>query len=146
MLNPFRNISHWSWFPIHKGWSEFRICTLSTWLCTFFLKVRLQMIQKHNFRILKVQMHIYIYHFCKYISMYVSKYRHQFFIIKSNFWYLHKANWFKESLITFKGQLISKCPFGVFKSPKKTNEIFSRISALASKKRSNQKSSVRESK
>ena len=66
-----------------------------------FFKVRLQMIQKHNFRILKVQMHIYIYHFCKYISMYVSKYRHQFFIIKSNFWYLHKANWFKESLITF---------------------------------------------
>ena len=38
-----------------------------------------------------------------------------------------------------KGQLISKCPFGVFKSPKKTNEIFSRISALASKKKSNQK-------
>ena len=46
-----------------------------------------------------------------------------------------------------KGQLISKCPFGVFKSSKKTNEFFSRISALlASKKRSNQKSSVRESK
>ena len=39
-----------------------------------------------------------------------------------------------------KGQLISKCPFGVFKSLKKTNEI----SALASKKTSNQKSSVRE--
>ena len=38
-----------------------------------------------------------------------------------------------------KGQIISKCPFGVLKSPKKTNEIFSRISALASKKRSNQK-------
>ena len=36
-----------------------------------------------------------------------------------------------------KGQLISKIPFGVFKSPKKT-EIFSRISDLASKKRSNQ--------
>ena len=35
-----------------------------------------------------------------------------------------------------KGQLILKCPFGVFKSPKKT---FSRISALASKKRSNLK-------
>ena len=33
-----------------------------------------------------------------------------------------------------KGQLISKCSFGVFKSPKKTNEIFLRISALASKK------------
>ena len=38
-----------------------------------------------------------------------------------------------------KCQLISKCPYGVFKSPKKTNEIFSRISAQASKKRSNQK-------
>ena len=36
-----------------------------------------------------------------------------------------------------KGQLILKYPFGVFKSPKKTTEIFSRISALASKKRSN---------
>ena len=42
-------------------------------------------------------------------------------------------------LIPAKGQLILKCPFGVFKSPKKPNEIFSRISALASKKRSNQK-------
>ena len=38
-----------------------------------------------------------------------------------------------------KGQLISKSPFGVFKLTKKTNEIFVRISALASKKRSNQK-------
>ena len=38
------------------------------------------------------------------------------------------------------GELISKCPFGVFKSPKKPT-IFSRISALASKKRSNQKKS-----
>ena len=45
-----------------------------------------------------------------------------------------------------KGQLISKCPFGVNKSTKKTNKTFVRISALASKKRSNQKSSVRESK
>ena len=44
-----------------------------------------------------------------------------------------------------KGQLISKCPFGVNKSTKKTNKNFVRISALASKKRSNQKSSVRES-
>jgi hypothetical protein len=33
-----------------------------------------------------------------------------------------------------KDQLILKCPFGVFKSPKKTKDIFSRISALASKK------------
>ena len=39
-----------------------------------------------------------------------------------------------------KGQLISKCPFGVFKSPKK------RISALVSEKSSNQRSSVRGSK
>ena len=38
-----------------------------------------------------------------------------------------------------KGQLILKYPFGVFKSPPKIHEIFSRISALASTKRSNQK-------
>ena len=44
-----------------------------------------------------------------------------------------------------KGQLISKCSFGVFKSTKKTNEIFVRISALASKKWSIQKRSVTES-
>ena len=44
-----------------------------------------------------------------------------------------------------KGQLISKCPFGVFKSSKKPT-FFSRISALASKKRSNQKRCVRGSK
>jgi hypothetical protein len=44
-----------------------------------------------------------------------------------------------------RGQLISKCPFGVFKSPKKPTKFFVRISALASKKRSNQKSSLRES-
>ena len=31
-----------------------------------------------------------------------------------------------------KGQLISKCPFGVFKSPKKQQQFF-RISAVASK-------------
>ena len=35
---------------------------------------------------------------------------------------------------------------GVFKSTKKADEIFEKKSALASKKRSNQKSSVRESK
>ena len=46
----------------------------------------------------------------------------------------------------FKGQLISKCPFGVFKSTKKINANILRISVLASKKGSNQKSSVRESK
>ena len=33
-----------------------------------------------------------------------------------------------------KGQLVSKCPFGVFESSKKTTEFLS-ISALASKKR-----------
>ena len=43
-----------------------------------------------------------------------------------------------DALSFYKGQLISKSPFGVFKS--------FMISALASKKRSNQKSSVRESK
>ena len=32
-----------------------------------------------------------------------------------------------------KGQLISKCPFGAFKSTKKTYEIFVRISALKKK-------------
>ena len=47
--------------------------------------------------------------------------------------------------VSSKGQLISKYSFYVFKSTKKTNEIFVRISALASKKGSNQKSSVRES-
>ena len=41
-----------------------------------------------------------------------------------------------------KGQLISKCPFSVYKSHQKTNEILSRISALASKKRSNQKNKL----
>ena len=43
-------------------------------------------------------------------------------------------------IIDTKGQLIYKCPAGVNKSTKKTEEIFVRISALASKKRSNQKS------
>ena len=38
-----------------------------------------------------------------------------------------------------KGQLISKCPFGVFKSSEKATKFFQRISALASKKRSSQK-------
>ena len=49
-------------------------------------------------------------------------------------------------LSNVKGQLIWKCPFGVTKSTKKINEFFIRISALASKKISNQKSSVRGSK
>jgi hypothetical protein len=38
-----------------------------------------------------------------------------------------------------KGQLISKGPLGVIVSTKKDNEIFLRISALASKKSSNKK-------
>ena len=42
------------------------------------------------------------------------------------------------NLVCTKGQLILKCHFSVFKSSKKTNELFSRISDLASKKRSNQ--------
>ena len=43
----------------------------------------------------------------------------------------------KVSKALSKGQLILKCPFGVFKSPKKQKK--SSISALGSKKRSNQK-------
>ena len=34
-----------------------------------------------------------------------------------------------------KGQLILRCPFGVFKSPQKNNDFLSRISSLFSKKR-----------
>ena len=49
-------------------------------------------------------------------------------------WSYHKT---KQKMLS-KGQLISKSPIGVFKSLKKT-----RISALASKKRSNQKSNVK---
>ena len=49
-------------------------------------------------------------------------------------------------LVSAKGQIISKGLFGVIVSSKKNNKIFLRISALASKKRSNQKSSVREPK
>ena len=37
------------------------------------------------------------------------------------------------------GKLILKCPFGVFKSPKKTTKFSQDCQALASKKRSNQK-------
>ena len=43
------------------------------------------------------------------------------------------------SNLSSKGQLISKCPFLSSKSDQKTNEIFVRFFALASKKRSNQK-------
>ena len=68
------------------------------------------------------------------------------FILKIKVWFfIIEARALKRE-VEPKGQLISKCHFGVFKSPKKTNEIFVRISALASKKRSNQKSSLRESK
>ena len=49
----------------------------------------------------------------------------------------------KVELVTTKGQLISKCPFDVIISTK-IPMILLRISSLASKKRSNQKSSVRE--
>ena len=45
----------------------------------------------------------------------------------------------KSGLEGTKGQIISICLFGVSKSTKKTNEIIVRISALASKKRLNQK-------
>ena len=38
-----------------------------------------------------------------------------------------------------KGQLISKCVFGDFKSPKKPTKFFYGFFGLASKKRSNQK-------
>ena len=49
------------------------------------------------------------------------------------FWVLTKI------MNLFKGQLISKCLFGVFVWTKKNNELFSMISALASKKWLNQK-------
>ena len=42
----------------------------------------------------------------------------------------------------FKGQLISKCPFDVIVSTKIPMKFFLRISALASKKRLNQKNKV----
>ena len=44
------------------------------------------------------------------------------------------VSFFEFSTIQGKGQLISKCPFGVFKSSQKNN-IFSRISALVSKEK-----------
>ena len=57
-----------------------------------------------------------------------------------------KAFCFYAGFTPGKGQLISKCAFRVFKPPQKNQQFFLKISALASKKRSNQKSSVRESK
>ena len=47
---------------------------------------------------------------------------------------------------TDKGQLISKMSFCCLQIDQKINKIFVKISALATKKRSNQKSSVSESK
>ena len=44
--------------------------------------------------------------------------------------------------VLHKGQLISKCPFSVIVWTKIPTNVFSRISALASKKRSNQKNCV----
>ena len=41
--------------------------------------------------------------------------------------------------IPIKSQLISKCPVGAFKSPKKTNEIFFRISKYLASKESQKK-------
>ena len=58
-------------------------------------------------------------------------------LVSTGLWAIKKCTVNSISAQT-KGQLISKSPFGVFKSTKKTNEIFVRISALASKKRSNQ--------
>ena len=43
------------------------------------------------------------------------------------------------SRLSTQGQVISKCPFGVFKSSKKPKKKNSRISALVSKMRSNKK-------
>ena len=57
----------------------------------------------------------------------------------------HTMSKYRRKVANAKGQLISKCPFGVFKICQKTNNFFSLIFALASKKRVNQKSSVRES-
>ena len=53
-----------------------------------------------------------------------------------------KCNEFSILCLKRKGQLISEFSFGVFKSLKKPTKFFLMISALASKKRSNQKSST----
>ena len=45
-----------------------------------------------------------------------------------------------------KDQLIAKCPLRVFKHSNEPTIFFSRISALTSKEKSNQKSSLKESK
>ena len=59
--------------------------------------------------------------------------------------YIYACDLSPRAVEMVKGQLISKCPFGVFKLTK-NSESFVRISALASEKKSNQKSSVSESK
>ena len=43
------------------------------------------------------------------------------------------------SVLTVKGQIISKCPYEIIVYPKNSNEKNSEITALASKERSNQK-------
>ena len=50
--------------------------------------------------------------------------------------YIYACDLSPRAVEMVKGQLISKCPFGV---DQKTNESFVRISALASRKRSNKK-------
>ena len=71
---------------------------------------------------------------------------HQPAILDSKFIVINLSISEQPQMFEVKGQLISKCPFGVSKSLKKPTNFFLRISALASKKRSNRKSSVRESK
>ena len=64
---------------------------------------------------------------------------HQPAILDSKFIVINLSISEQPQMFEVKGQLISKCPFGVFKSLKKPTNFFLRISALASKKRSNQK-------
>ena len=52
---------------------------------------------------------------------------------------LHVVSFILYFYPAYKGQLISKCPFGVIVWTKIPTKFFSRISALASKKRSNKK-------
>ena len=50
-----------------------------------------------------------------------------------------KVEFLQRNLVSSKDQLISKGHLCVFKSTKKSNDMFVRISALASEERSNQK-------
>ena len=54
------------------------------------------------------------------------------FILNSKEFFFFSTTSYHADFNCPKGQLISKCSFGVLKSTKKTNEIFVRISALAS--------------